>query len=138
MDSRIGEAVVETEGMSDASSCQDREEAIRRWRDIVANCGHQEKVIAAAAGMKASHYSKVASGQQGDFLGMIFEVGKTFPGMKQEFIAGLAEHEDADPLTHVLEQINALILRFIKLQAAHVPMRMARAGLSDERKRGVA
>lgn len=129
---------VESEGDSVASSCQDRDAAVRCWRTIVATSGLQEKVIAAAAGMTPSYYSKVASGQQGDFLGMIFTVGQSFPAMKRAFIAGLAEIEGADPLTQAVEQLVTAALRFMKLQSEVLPLRMARATLSDERKRGVA
>jgi hypothetical protein len=114
---------------------------LKCWRDLVDTCGHQEKVLADAAGMTASYFSKVSSGQQGDLLGMVLRVGMTFPALSRAFIAGLQEIEGTDPVVLAAEQLANAAVRFLKLQS-EVQIRMVRANLSDstiqERKRGVA
>lgn len=131
---------LETEGNEVASSCQEREAALRCWRDLVDTSGLQDKVLADAAGMKVPHFSKVSSGQQGDFLGMIFRIGKTYPELRSAFIERLAEIERADPLAQALEQLIHAALRVVRLQAERVPKRIPKADAlsSHHRERGVA
>lgn len=129
---------LESEGLEVPRSCQDREAALSCWRRVLDRSGLQDKVIADAAGMTPAHFSRVSSGQQGDFLGMIFRIGATYPELRRAFIAGLAEIEGADPLTQAAEHLAMAALRFMRLQRETFPLRMAHAELSDERKRGVA
>ncbi len=138
MESRLRDDDMEGEGNEVAGSCQERDAALRCWRRVVDTCGIQEKVLADAAGMKVPHFSKVSSGQQGDFLGMIFRIGRTYPALRRAFIAGLAENEGADPLVQAAEHLALAAMRFMRLKSETFPLRMAHAELSDERKRGVA
>lgn len=128
---------VETEGGRVASSRQ-RDQAIKLWRETADGSGLQDKVLADAAGMTPKHYSKVAAGHQGDLLGMVMLIGETYPKLRRAFINGLAELENADPLAQAAEHLAAAAMRFVRLQAERLPLRMAHAELSAERKRGVA
>jgi hypothetical protein len=65
-------------------------------------------------------------------------LGRTYPVLRREFILRLAEIEGAEPLAHAAEQLAMAALRFMKLHGTCGEMRMARASLAEERKRGVA
>lgn len=129
---------LESEGIEVVRSCQEREAALGCWRRVMDTSGLQDKVLADAAGMTPAHFSRVSSGLQGDFLGMIFKIGKTYPALRRAFIHGLAEIENADPLAHAAEQLSLAIARFQRVQSEMLPLRMARADLAEGRKRGVA
>lgn len=137
MDNRLSDDDLPTEGIEVAGSCQRREAALRCWRRVVDTCGLQDKALADAAGMTAPHFSKVSSGQQGDFLGMVFRIGQTYPALRRAFISGLAEIEGADPLMQAAEQLATAAMRYLRLQS-EVQIRMARVDYPEERKRGVA
>jgi len=138
MNSMMRNDPVATEGNEVASSFHDREAAIRCWRHIVENSGLQDKELADAAGMTPSYFSKVSAGVQGDLLGMVVQIGHTYPALRRRFIVGLAVIEGADPLAEAAEQLIAAASRFLRLQTETFPMRMARASLTADRKQGVA
>lgn len=118
---------------SDDSSVQDRANAIGCWRQVMDRCGLQEKVLADAAGMSASHFSKVSNGLQGDLLGLVIQIGRTYPAVRRAFILALAELEGADPLVHAAEQAAHACMRFMRLMAEAQPMRMASVALPEQK-----
>lgn len=107
--------LVETEGNSVATSCQhdDNTVAVRCWQEVTK--GVADKVLAAECAMSRGHYSKVASGMQGDLIGLVFRVGRRRPAMRKAFIALLAEHEGVDPLTAAVEQLVLASVRVLRL-----------------------
>lgn len=101
---------------------------MRLWRAIVERSGLDDKVIAADADMTPQYYSKVASGSQGDLLGLAFRVGKTHPELHRQFIDGLAALESVDPYADAVEQLHGAALRVLRMQ---VPMRASRFAKAD-------
>lgn len=134
MQTRMHNSGLATEGNVVSTSFHEREAVLRCWREVVETCGIQEQLLADAAGMSKGYFSKVSSGQQGDLLGMILLVGRTYPDLRRAFIAGIAEIEGADPLTQAAEQLAKAAMRFVRLQSESGPFRMAKAS-GHERKR---
>ncbi len=109
-----------------------KEDAVRLWRGIVATYreqGGKESALADAVLMSPGNFSKVSSGQQGDLLGMVLELGKTYPALRRDFLLGLAELEAADPLTLAGERLTQAAIDFLLVQAEIIPKRMAHATL---------
>lgn len=129
MSNSVNDHELSSEGNEVASCFHDRKQAL--WRDIVDTSGLQEKVIADAAKMTPSYFSKVSSGQQGDMLGMVIVIGETFPHLRRAFIIGLADIEGSDPMVYAAEQLAIAALRFMRVHGAAFPKRMARASLPD-------
>lgn len=134
MSSIFTDESVATEGNKVATSFQGKAAMVKCWQDLVDESGLQDKVLAAAAGCSKGQYSKVASGQQGDLLGLICAVGEKHPHLKREFFARCAELECIDPLAWAAEQIAKASLRFLRLRG-EVPRRMAKAHVADRKKR---
>lgn len=129
---------LETEEQTLSTSFHDREAAIRLWVDILDGCKVKRSVIATELGMSEGYFSKVSAGLQGDLLGLVLQVGRKYPKLRSAFINGLAEIENTDPLTQAAEHLAAAAIRFVRLQAERLPLRMAHAELPADRKRGVA
>lgn len=131
-------ADVERDGKWPADAFHDRAAAVRLWTDILDTCKVKRSVLAAELDMSEGYFSKVSAGVQGDLLGLVYQVGRKYPKLRRAFINGLAEIENADPLAHAAELLAVAAMRFLRLQGEHVPLRMARASMSEERKRGIA
>lgn len=133
MSSSVPNDAVETEGIEVPKSFQGREQAIQCWRAVVDKSGHQDKVLAAAARMTPSYFSKVSSGQQGCLLGMVYSIGEKFPELRRAFFARLheleAEHEPVstiDDVAGLVREIERIVGALVRLHG-EIPLRMARA-----------
>lgn len=126
-----------TEGNKVSSSFQGKAAIVKCWNTVTEESGLQDKELAGAAGCSKGQYSKVASGQQGDLLGLICSVAEKYPELKREFIARIAEQELIDPLALAAEQIAKASLRFLRLRGEG-PRRMAKAHHTAERKKQFA
>lgn len=92
-----------------------KEAAVRCWRQTVEHCGFQEQELADAAGVSKGYFSKVSSGQQGDLLGLIFQVGEKLPAVRRDFVSRLAEQEQIDLVSHAAEQAALAAIRLIRV-----------------------
>lgn len=123
----------ETEGEQVPSTRQEdvKAVAVKCWREIVDHSGVDDKVLAIDIGMTPKYYSKIAAGEQGCLLNLIYLVGRKRPELRREFIARLAEREDVDLLTQATEQLATAAIRFLRLRGIVVPARalMAKADL---------
>jgi hypothetical protein len=120
----------ELDGATVAGSFQDVDKrvAVRIWYDVTAAI--DDKELAYDCGLSRSYYSKIASGEQGDLLGLVYRVGKKRPELRREFFVRLAEHEGVDPVSAAAEQMVVAALRFLRLRGLRVvKSRMAKAAL---------
>lgn len=124
---------LETEGNEVSTSFQrDKDRAVRCWQETVTASGLDDKVLASEVGMTKGYYSKVANGEQGDLLGLVYRLPKERAAMRADFFARLAEVERIDVVTLAAETLVAAAIRFLKVRGdmASAPMRMAKAGVA--------
>jgi hypothetical protein len=126
---KVAAAEVATEGnkVSTSFHLSHKATAVRCWQDAVDATGLDDKVLAVDARMTPSHYSKVATGQQGDLLGLVDKLGEIHPALRADFFARLTEAQGIDPVQSAAEQLVLAATRFLRLSAAGTPKRMARA-----------
>lgn len=127
---------LETEANEVATGFQaDKADAVRCWQQAVDASGLDDKVLAADARMSKGYYSKVASGEQGDLLGLVYRLGEKHPDLRHDFFCRLAELEMADPLDRAAEQLVRASVRFLRLRGERLPLRMANATAADRKRR---
>jgi hypothetical protein len=127
MANSFARADVATEGNGVATSFQvdaDTRRHARFWTDVVEGAHLQDKDLADLLGWSKGYYSKVASGQQGDLLGMVFQVGLQRPDLRRAFIAKLSDFEQLDPVAVAAEQAAIAAIRLVRACRAS---RMAKA-----------
>lgn len=131
MRTKVEAAEVATEGnkVSTGFHLGHKATAVRCWRDAVDAAGIDDKVLAADAHMSRGHYSKIATGQQGDLLGLVDKLGEHHPALREDFFARLTEAENIDPVQSAAEQLVLAATRFLRLSASSIPKRMARAAV---------
>ena len=139
MPNTVATGVLATEGNELSTSFHaGKASAVRCWREAVDASGLDDKVLAADAGMSAGYYSKVASGEQGDLLGLVYRLGAQHPELRRDFICRLAEFEMADPFLRAVQDLHKATMRVMVLSGERVPMRMARATVPDRPERKTA
>lgn len=115
---------VATEGNSLDSSCrQDIRRAVGCWRQTVTSSGLSDKEIAIDAGLTPQYYSKIASGAQGDLLGLVYRVGVAHPELRRDFVTRLAEAEAVDPMISAARDTLEACYRLMCMVGAKVPTR---------------
>lgn len=107
---------IEGEEVATGFHVDDNAVPVRCWKQVTDTSGVADKVLADECEMSRGHYSKVASGAQGDLLGLVYRVGKRRPGMRRAFIALLAEHEGVDPVTAAAEHLLEATVRFLRVR----------------------
>lgn len=128
MANSLAAALVATEGNTVASGFQvdaDARRHARFWADVIDAAHLQDKDVSDLLGWSKGYYSKVASGQQGDLLGMVFQVGQQRPDLRRAFIAKLSDFEQLDPIAVAAEQAAIAAIRLVRACRAS---RMAKAG----------
>jgi transcriptional regulator with XRE-family HTH domain len=140
MRSSVEAQPAETTGRECATSCQTPAVVETAGKTIAIDCLAAaidgslvpRKVLADECGMSEGYFSKVARGEQGDFLGLVYRLRAD---IRRDFAQRLAAAESADPEELAAEQLAAAAIQFLKLRG--VAIRMARAN-DQNRKRKVA
>lgn len=129
----VATAEVETEGnkVSTSFHLPQKTTAIRCWEAAVGAARLDDKVLAADARVSRGHYSKIASGSQGDLLGLIYRIGAKRPSLLKDFIVRLAEAEAVDPRAAAAEQLALAALRYLHVNGIALPLRMAKADVVE-------
>lgn len=125
-----GEVATEGNKVSTSFHLGHKATAVRCWQAAVDATGIDDKVLAADARMTPSHFSKVATGQQGDLLGLVDKLGEKHPTLRDDFFARLTEAQSIDPVQSAAEQLVLAATRFLRLSASASQKRMATATLA--------
>lgn len=127
MSATMSSAVLERTGdvvSSDFHTPDGKRIAVNCLSEAIGDVAHE--TLAKECGMSPGYFSKVASGQQGDFIGLIH---KLRPEIRQKWYARMAELEAADPLARAAEDLLRASARY--LQLCGVAKVMAKATLGD-------
>lgn len=124
----VNAAVLERTGIdlsSDFQSDEGKRLAVRCLSEAIGDVPHD--TLAQECGMSPGYFSKVASGSQGDFIGLIH---KLRPEIRRRWYARMAEIEQADPLARAAEELLLASARYLRL--CQVSTAMAKAGLATK------
>lgn len=114
MANSLSNATLETEGNEVATGFQaDKDRAVRCWIEAVDASGLDDKVLAIECGMSKGYYSKVAAGEQGDLLGLVYRLPKERASLRADFFARLAAAERVDLESAAAEQLIVAAVRFL-------------------------
>jgi hypothetical protein len=80
-------------------------------------------------GYTEGNFSKVANGQQGDFWALVYKLPAD---VRADFYDRLAETERVDPLLLAMEQLQAALLRVVRLTSAAMPAKASRMARGRE------
>lgn len=109
MPATVAQPFLETEGNSVAVRC---------LNEVLDASGVQDKVLAAECGYSRSRFSKIASGQSGNLLDLVYRLPPHRAALRAQFFAKLSEHESFDPVISAAEQLMTSAARFMRLAAA--------------------
>lgn len=141
MSRTVSAVAVATEGNDFSASFHDRAPvesagksvAIGFLNDVIAESKVPRKVLADECGWSEGQFSKVASGQQGDPLDLVYRLPVTRAGIRRQFFDRLAASEQvADPLDEATEQLAIAAIRWFRVRvSATLPSRprMVRASV---------
>lgn len=105
--------------MLSLSPVKSKDIAVRCWQRVSAESGVDDKVLAAECGWSPGHYSKVATGVQGDLIDLVYRLPAHRSRLRATFFLRLSESEQADPLMQAGEQVIDLMSRFLRLCAEY-------------------
>jgi hypothetical protein len=101
------------------------------WAELTAGIDH--KVLADELGVSRGYYSKVARGEQGDLLELLFRLPPHRAPLRASFFVRLAEAEACDPIVSAWEDAERAVSRFLRLCA--VKFQPAKANLVEQSER---
>lgn len=81
-------------------------------------------------GTTEGNFSKVVNGVQGDFWALVYKLPAD---IRSDFYDRLAQTERIDPFQVALEQLNAALLRVLRLQGSRLPERASVMAKSEPR-----
>jgi hypothetical protein len=80
-------------------------------------------------GYPEANFSKVANGKQGDFWELVYKLPAD---IRADFYDRLADTERVDPLLLAMEQLQAALIRVVRLTSAAMPSRASRMARGRE------
>ncbi len=111
-----------TEGNGSATDCHQapavetggKRLAIRCLNDAIDASGVARKQLAEDCGWSEGHFSKVASGQQGELLDLAYRLPAHRAAIRSDFLNRLADLEMTDPLEEATEQLAIAAVRWFR------------------------